>query len=117
MKPVGGIVKRRVPEGHDRVAHIFVDRSRLLENEVGHRRQIFVEKGRKLDRGEAFGQGREGSDVAEHQGEVALLAAKLQVLRMLGEPGDDGGRNEAPERGPDLVNLLPLLAVELAYAG
>ncbi len=45
VEPVGRIVDRRVPEGHDCVAHIFVDSAELLQDDIGHRRQIFVEKG------------------------------------------------------------------------
>ena len=36
--PVRRIVERRIPERHDRVAHIFVDGAHLLQDHVGHRR-------------------------------------------------------------------------------
>ncbi len=116
MNPMRRIVERRIPERHDGVAHVFVDRALLPQDDVGHRRQIFVEERREFDRGEAFGQRGERPDVAEHQSQLALLPAELQLLRMLGEAGDDGGRHIPAERRTDLVHLLPLLAVELPDA-
>ena len=114
---MGRIVERRVPEGHDGVAHVFVDGAFLLQDDVGQRRQILVEERRKLDRREAFGQGRERPDVAEHHGQLALLPAELKLLRVFGEAGDDGGRHVAAEGRADLAHLPALLAIELPDAG
>ena len=57
------------------------------------------------------------ADVAKHQGELALLAAELQLLRVFGQPRDHRGRHVATEGRADLAHLLPLLAVELPDAG
>ena len=34
----------RVPKCHDCVPHVFVDRPIVLEDDVGHRGQIFIDK-------------------------------------------------------------------------
>ena len=116
MNPMRRVIERRVPEGHDRIAHILVDGAHLLEDDIGHRRQIFVEERRQFDRGEPFGKGRERTDVAEHQRQVALLPAELQVFRMLGQTRHNGGRHIPAERRADLTHLLALLAIKLADA-
>ncbi len=60
MARMGGVVERRVPEGHHRVAHEFVDGALLLEDDLAQRREQAVEKMGELlgiktfrDRGEA----------------------------------------------------------------
>ena len=113
---MGRIVERRIPEGHDGVAHVFVDSALLLEDDIGQRRQVLVEEGGELDGREALGQRGERTDVAEHQRQLALLSAELKLLRVLGQPGHDGGRHVTAEGRADLAHLLALLAVELSDA-
>jgi hypothetical protein len=54
------------PEGHDAVAHVFVDGSALLADDMGESAEQGVEQGLQLHRLHALGQGGETADVAEH---------------------------------------------------
>src|SRR5437867_492208 len=45
---VVGIVERSVPECHDAVAEVSIDRSLLRSDDFGHRRQETVQKARQL---------------------------------------------------------------------
>ena len=108
---VGRVVERRVPERHDGVAHVFVDRALAVDDGVGQRREEAVhQRGQTLrivlvdlrDRGEA-------ADVAEHDRHVARFAAEHELLRRLRElldqrrardigrtPSGSGGAAPAP---------------------
>ena len=105
-----GVVERRVPERHDRVAHIFVDRALVLDDRVGHRRQEAVHQLRQAlrvvlvgfrDRGEA-------AHVAEHDGHGPRLAAEHELLRRLRELLDEGGRQILAEGRADAPPVLLL---------
>ena len=80
-----GNVDRRVPERHDGVADIFVDGRAVLHQHVGHRRQEIVEEDGELGRLHRFRNGGEGADVAEQDGELAVLAAEHQRVGILHE--------------------------------
>ena len=91
---VSWIVKRRIPERHDRIAHVLVDGALSIDDGVGERRQEAVHQRCQAlrivlvhlgDRGEA-------ADVAEHDGHRALLAAENQLLRRLRQLGDERWR-------------------------
>ncbi len=77
------VVQWRVPERHDRVAHVFVDRSLARENCVGQRREKTVHQ-----RGQTLGivpvgfrYCRETPDIAQHEGHFALFATEHQPFR------------------------------------
>ena len=106
-----GSYERRVPERHDGVAHVFVDRALAVDDGVGQRRQEAVHQ-----RGEAlrivlvdFRDRGEAADVAEHDGHVARLAAEHELLRRLRELLDQRRREILAERRADLAALRLLL--------
>ena len=83
-----GIVQRRVPERHDAIADIFVDRALVARDDLRHRRQKMVhEMGQGL-RIHPFREGREAPDVAEHDRHDPHLAAERELFRMARELGD-----------------------------
>ena len=87
-----GDVERRVPEGHDRIADIFVDGRAPLHQDVGHRRQEIVEEDGELGRLHRFRDRGEGADVAEQDGEFAVLAAEHQRVWIFDQLLDHGRR-------------------------
>ena len=104
----------RVPERHDRVADVFVDRAAILLDDHGHRREVAAEQ-----RGEALrvalvalGERREATDVAEQNRELAALAAQLQGARAGGQPVDHHRRQIAAERVAD--GAAPCLLAHVA---
>ncbi len=108
---MGRIVERRVPERHDRVAHVFVDGAFAVDDGVGQRSEEAVhQRGQALrillvdlrDRGEA-------ADVAEHDRHLALFAAEHELFRRLRELLDQRRRKILAERRPDLPPLRLLL--------
>ena len=107
------VVKRRVPERHDGVAHVFVDVALARQDRVGQRRQEPVHQ-----RGQAlrivlvgFRDGGEAADVGEHDGHLALLAAEHELFRRLRQLLDQRRRQILAEGGADLL-ALRLLANE-----
>ena len=107
------VVERRVPERHDGVAHVFVDRALARQDRVGQRRQEPVHQ-----RGEAlrivlvgFRDRGEAAHVGEHDGHLALLAAEHELFRRLRELFDQRRRQILAERRTDLPPLR-LLAHE-----
>ena len=71
---------RRAEHGHDPVAHEGHERPAVLEDHVGHAREVAVEHLDHLVGRPALGEGREAADVAEQHGHHALLAAEPQVV-------------------------------------
>src|SRR5215467_6726457 len=109
MRCVIGIVERRIPEGHDRIAHVFVDGPTALKNDLAQRTQQLVDEVRQLGCGHFFGDRREVSDVAKHQSEVALLAAKHEP----GGIGDDLLDNRRSKITPECLPNLAALGLDL----
>src|SRR6516162_4736411 len=91
------IVERRVPERHDAIGHILIDRPLMLQNNCGHGRQVAIEEICQAVRVEAFRNRCEPADVAEHHSELALFTAEDKPLRMIGELLDYRGREVAAE--------------------
>ena len=91
---VAWIVERRIPERHDRVAHVLVDGSLAIDDRVGQRRQKAVHQRRQALRIVLvhLGDRREAADVAEHDRHRALLAAEHQLLGRLRQLGDQRWR-------------------------
>ena len=73
------VIERRVPEGHDAIAHIFVDGALAGQDDVGGRRQEAVDQaGQALRIGFVdLGNSREPTHVGEQNGHVAHDAAEL----------------------------------------
>jgi hypothetical protein len=98
---------RRVPERHDGVADVLVDRALAVDDGVGQRRQEPVHQvGQALrvvlvllgDRGEA-------AHVREQHRHDPLLAAEHELLGRLGELLDEHRREVLPEGRADLAPL------------
>ena len=66
--------ERRAPERHDRVADVLVDRSVMLVDDLGHRRQVGVHQRRQLARLQVLRHRREIAHVAEEHRELVALA-------------------------------------------
>ena len=58
-----GTVERGIPECHDAIANIFVDRTLPLGEDLGHRRQKTGHKLGQARRVELFRRAREPADV------------------------------------------------------
>ena len=82
MGLVIAVVERSVPERHDGVADIFVDRSLALDDGVGQRRQQPVHQLREALRIvlEGLRDGGEAAHVAEQDRHVAHFAAQHELL-------------------------------------
>ena len=106
--------QRRVPERHDGVADVLVDGAAVLLDDHGHGREIAAEQGGESLRVVlvALREGGEGPDIAEHDGELAALAADLQGSRAGRQPIDHHRRQIAAEGVADgaAAGLLPDVA-------
>src|ERR1035437_8507832 len=105
------VVQRRVPERHDRVADIFVDRTVVFDDGVGHRCEEIVHQRRQTlrivlvylrNRGEA-------AHVAEQDRHVAILAAERQRFMRFSQLLDQRRGEILAEGGTDTA-ALDLLA-------
>ncbi len=63
---VAGFFEGRAPEGHYRVADVFIERALAIENDAGHIGKIEIQECREILCVEFFGNGGEAADVAEH---------------------------------------------------
>ena len=99
----------RAPEGHDRVADVFIERAKIGEEDVRHCTEIFVEQADELVGGEALGNGGESADVAEHNRQFFRFAAGMNVfLWIFFDQADDAGRKILREAFADFA-LFALL--------
>jgi len=107
-----GIVERRVPERHDAIADILVDRPLALGDDLGHRRQKTVHEMGQAYCVEFFRKARKAADVAEHDRHQPSLAAELEFFGMGGELGDKVRRHVMREGAADfaLLRLGPQIA-------
>ena len=94
------VVQRGVPERHDRVADIFVDRAVVLDDGVGHGREEIVHQRRQTLRIVLvdFRNRGEAAHVAEQDRHVAILAAERQRFVRFGQLFDQRGRDIARRR-------------------
>ena len=107
-----GLVERRTVEGHDRVPDVLVHGAAVLEDDLGHGRQVIAEHldhlfGRELlrERGETSDVGEEHRDPAAASNERTLALTPQDLL-------DDVG-GEEPRQAP----LLALLADVVDHHG
>ena len=107
------VVDRRVPERHDGVAHIFVDGTLARQDCIGQRGQEPVHQFGQALRVVLVGfrDGGEAADVGEHDGHLALFAAKHELFRRLRELFDQGRREILTECRADLPALRLLADV------
>ena len=82
------LVQRRVPERHDGIADILVDRAVMLQHGFRHRRQEVVEQRGERGRLHLLRDRREIADVAEHDGEIAQFSAQAQQAWICRQPLD-----------------------------
>ena len=113
MQGVIGIVERGVPECHDRIADIFVDRAAFGEHDPGQWVEQPVHQ-----RGQPFrlvlqrlGNGGEAAHVAEQDRQGLALAAEVQLRRVRGEPLHQDRRQILRERAHDAAPQPPLRRV------
>src|SRR5690606_18210048 len=95
-----------VPERHDAIADILVDGALAVLDDTRHRGEEGVDDMGELLRIEAFRKLGEAADVAEHDGEFAQLATKLETFRMLRQLVDQD-RREVARESPAHMGLLP----------
>ena len=104
MVGVGRIGDRRTPEGHDRVADIFVERAALGTDRAGHRREEAVDQGAQIFRSQLFGDPGEVAHVAEHDGQHAVFGAHVIARRvarhLLDELWRHVGSEQTRQRAP-----------------
>ena len=68
-----GLRIRCAEDGHDGVADELVDRTLVLEDDVGHAREVLVQQLSDVSRGHALGKAGEADDVREQHRRVELL--------------------------------------------
>ena len=78
-----GIVQRRIPECHDRVADIFVERPVLFDDDIRHFRQIGVQHSDSILRPQFFRHPRKAFNVCKQCRYLPLFTAELQHRRIL----------------------------------
>ena len=114
---VARIGERRVPEGHDGVAHEFIDRAALGEDHLGQGREQLVEEADQLLGGEAFRQRREAAHVGKQQGHLARFAAELQLVVVARELFHQGGCHVMAEGRAHAIPLQLRLDVAVERGG
>ncbi len=83
------LVERRVPEGDDRIPLIFVDGPALLMNDIGHGREVVIEKRGERLRVQALGDAGESLQIGEKDGEHPSLTPQFQAVGIPDEFFDD----------------------------
>ncbi len=89
----------RVPEGHDRVAFVFVEGAGGLHDEVFHHSEVFVDLGDPLFDGDFFAEGCGIFDVGEEDGDYFVFAAEFDLIGIFGDLVDEGLVNILAEGG------------------
>ena len=99
---------RRVPERHDAITHVLVDRALALKDDAGHGREETVDQVDQSHRiaPELLGNRREAADIGEQQRHVAHLPAQLKAVGILGQLFDHGRRQILRKRTTHLLLLL-----------
>src|SRR5690349_8160038 len=79
---MGVIGERSIPERHDRIAHIFIDRSMMLHDIVGQRCEKTIDESGQTLRivPVRLRDGREATDIREEYGQLTLLSTEGQSL-------------------------------------
>ena len=80
------VFERRAPEGHHRVADIFVERAVVAEDDLRHVRQIFVQQRGEFLRVQFLGNAGEPAHVAEHHGDFRL--SRLHQIGIFQQPAN-----------------------------
>ncbi|OQC73329.1 MAG: hypothetical protein BWX45_00532 [Deltaproteobacteria bacterium ADurb.Bin002] len=78
-----------------------------MEHLIRHGRQVFIEQGDQLFRRHFFGNRGEAADVRKQHGQVFLIAAQLELARVLQHFIDNRGGQVVLERAADFL-LFPL---------
>ena len=104
---VQSIVQWRVPERHDRITHVFIDRALVIDDGVGQGSEKTVHQRRQSLRivFVEFRNGREPAHVAEDDAHVALFAAEHELVRRLRQLLHKRRRQVLPEGGADSAAL------------
>jgi len=100
------LVHRSAKDGHDGIADIFVEKSLIFEDDIGHGRQILIEEVYEFLRGQLFRNGGEATDIGKHDGKILLVAPQFQFSGILEQFVDDRGR-QIILKGPTDLLLFP----------
>ena len=96
---MAGLLERRSPEGHHRVANVFVESAVVFENQTSHVRKILVQEIREILSVEFLGNSREAANIAEHDGNVGFLW--FHKTRIDEQAADHFGAEVLAESGAD----------------
>ena len=96
-----GLLSRRTPKGHQRVADILVHGPLPRLDTAVHQRKVLVEESHHLRRWLALGNGREARDVGEQDADVTVLRGDRARRPLVHEPlhqgpWDVGGEQAKP---------------------
>ena len=107
VRPMIGVVDRRIPERHDVVAHVLVDRAVPVEYGARQRREQPVDQG-----SQALGvrlvllrDRREPAHVAEQHRHVPGFPAQLELARLPDQTFDQSGREVLGEGAAEPASL------------
>lgn len=92
-----------VPEGHDRVAFVFVESATGLHDEVFHHGEVFVDLSNPLFDRDFFAEGGGIFEVGKENGDSFGFAAELDLVGVFGDLVDEGLVHILAEGGFDLA--------------
>jgi hypothetical protein len=96
---VVGFAARRPKDGHDAVPQVLVDVPTMLEDDVGHGRQILVQQLHEGLRLELLRDGGEAGHVREEDRQFLLFAPQLDAFGIAHDLIHDLGRHVPVEHG------------------
>ena len=102
-----GMIQRRVPERHHRIAHEFVDGATGFQNAVGQGRQKLVHQCCERSRVilELLGNRGKAAHIAEEQRQFPCFATQGHAVLVLGQLFNQIGRDVLTKGGSDLPSL------------
>jgi len=89
---VGGILRRcrrGAEQSHQTIAEIFIKRAAMRKNDIGHGREIPVEKLHDLLRRRMFRDASEAANVGKQNGDGLVDTAQFERVRVLEHLRDD----------------------------
>ena len=95
-----GLIQRRVPERHDRITDVLIERAVVREDDVRHLAQVEVHELLELIRAHLFGQIGKAGDVTEQQRQLAPHAAegdRAAAIELSGDFARDELRQETKQ--------------------
>src|SRR5262249_5365418 len=101
------VVQRRVPERHNRITHVFIDRALVVDDGVSQGREKTVHQGGQPLRVVLveFGNSCEATYVAEKYAHLAFFAAKHELIWRFRQLLHERRRQILPEGGANAAAL------------